>query len=62
MTIRELQEKLMNIKEELQDKDIKVMASNGNLIPPEINYILKDGTNINKDATNVSFVLLGAIK
>lgn len=41
MTVRELTKKLKSIKEELQDKEIVVIAKNGLEVPPDIKYKLR---------------------
>jgi len=50
MTVKELVRKLSNLKEELQDKEIVIIAENGMLLPPVTHFILND----KYDAFNIS--------
>ncbi len=58
MTIRNLIKNLSLIKNELQDKEIVIRTENGELLSPDIKFVLKDKFNMDKTKENVEFVIL----
>jgi len=57
-TVFELIIKLQNIKEELKDKEVLVVAENGLLVEPEIKVSLKDYSKHDKTKENVEYIVL----
>jgi len=58
MTVRKLAKELSLIKEELQDKEIVIRTENGELLSPDIKFILKDKFDMNKTKENVESIIL----
>lgn len=57
VTVRELTKYLSNIKEELQDKEIKIISENDLVLNPEIKYVLKDHS-LDKTKDNVEYLII----
>jgi len=57
MKVKELILELKNLKSELQDKDVYVIAENGLTMPPEIKFVLKV-QNLEISGKNVEYVVL----
>lgn len=61
MTVNDLIVKLLNIKPELREKEFLIQAKNGQYLPPEIKFYLKDRFNpLDKSEENVEFVTIAA--
>lgn len=59
MTVKELINNLSNLKEELQDKEIKMYSPNGFFIEPEIKLNLINEMDChNKSKDNVKYVII----
>jgi len=59
MQVKHLIRKLQLLKPELQEKDIFVIGGNGLLMPPDINFTLKDyNKTLDKSKENVLYVVL----
>ena len=58
MTVKQLAAQLNAIKEELQDKEIVSIASNGMMFEPTIKFALKKGYVIQIDKESVDKVVL----
>lgn len=60
MTVEKLIRELKSLKPELQKKEVKVLAINGELYCPKVKIILKDPNNIwDKSDKNVEAIFLG---
>ena len=57
-TVKSLARELMSLKAELQDVEVKVLMPNGELMTPEIKFVLKDRLNLDKTKENVDFIYL----
>jgi hypothetical protein len=58
MTVRQLAKDLSRIKEELQDKDVKIIFPNGELNIFDIKFLLVDKMNMDKTKENVECIVL----
>lgn len=58
MTVKTLARDLISLKTELQDKEVKVLMPNGELLPCKIKFVLKDKFNMDKTKENVDFIYL----
>lgn len=58
VTVRELRKTLENIKEELQDKDVKVVAENGLKLPAIIHYQKIDRLKLDLSKDNIECVII----
>jgi hypothetical protein len=59
MTLNDFIVKLQDIREDLRDKEIKILAMNGLLFSPEVNYKLLDQNKpLDKSAKNVEMIVL----
>lgn len=59
MTVKELTYALSNLKPELQDKEVVVLAKNGLAVTPFVGFKLKDPTKIHdKSKDNVESVII----
>lgn len=58
MTVKTLARDLISLKKELQDKEVKVLMPNGELLPCKIKFVLKDKFNMDKTKENVDFIYL----
>ncbi len=57
MTVRKLIKELILLKDELQDSEIAIRNAHGELVSPEIRFVLREKGNMNKTKENVEFVL-----
>jgi len=57
MKLKEFIKQLDNIKAELKDTDIFIIAKNGVMVAPEIKFSLKD-YSLDKTKNNVDFIVL----
>jgi len=58
VTVNQLAKQLLNIRPDLQDKEVFVYTKNGMLVPPDVKFHLKDLGNISKDKKNVEAIVL----
>lgn len=58
MTVRQLTKELILIKDSLQDKEVVIRTENGELLSPDVKFVLKDKFNMDKTKENVEFVIL----
>ena len=58
MTVRQLTKELILIKDELQDKKVVIRTENGELLSPDVRFILKDKFNMDKTNENVESIIL----
>ena len=58
MTARQLAKKLASLKESLQDKEVKVIAPNGEMFSGEIKFVTKEQYNLNLTKENVDYIWL----
>ena len=59
LTVRELANRLLKVREDLQDKEIVIINENGTETPPEIKFVLKDEYDVlNKSSENVEKIVL----
>jgi hypothetical protein len=58
MTVKQLARELASLKDELQDKEVVIRSSNGDLITPDVKFVLKDKFNMDKTKENVECVIL----
>ena len=58
MTARQLARELLNLKEELQDKEVVIRAENGELIPADVRLILKDPYKLEFTKEGVDKIIL----
>lgn len=59
MTARRLAIELIHLKEELKDKEVKIMYPNGEIATFDIKFVLKDKFNLDKTKENVDYIILG---
>ncbi len=58
MTVKTLARDLISLKTELQDKEVKVLMPNGEVMSFEIKFVLKDKFNMDKSKENVDYIYL----
>ncbi len=58
MTVKNLARDLISLKTELQDKEVKVLMPNGEVMPFDIKFVLKDKSNMEKTKENVDYIYL----
>lgn len=58
MSVRTLARDLASLKTELQDKEVKVLMPNGEILPCTIKFVLKDKFKMDKTKENVDFIYL----
>lgn len=58
MTVRTLTKTLAALKESLQDKEVVIRCENGQLLSPDIKFVLKEQGNLDLTKENVEFVIL----
>jgi hypothetical protein len=58
MTVKELTDVLLRIKPSLQNTEIKVRYQNGEWHSPDIKFMLKEMSNLDKTPENVEFIAL----
>lgn len=58
MNVKTLARDLNYLKSELQDKEVRVLMPNGEIMPCEIKFVLKDKTNMDKTKENVEYIYL----
>ena len=58
MTVRQLTKELILIKDELQDKPVVIKTENGELLEPDVKFVLKDRFNMDKTEENVESIIL----
>ena len=58
MTVRNLARELSAIKEELQDKEVKIIYQNGNVGSFEIKFVPKERFNLDKTNENIDYIIL----
>ena len=60
MTVRDFAQELLKIKPELQDKEVKIKAENGLMLPARILYQIKDfGINWDITKENIEYIVIG---
>lgn len=58
-TVKGLTKLLSNLKDELQDKPVYIKDKEGNLVPFDVKFILKDPMNVwDKSKDNVESIIL----
>ena len=57
-TVSQLIRQLQNLKPELQEKEVMVIAQNGLLMEPQIKFSVKEKGNLDKTKENVEYVVL----
>ncbi len=58
MTVKTLARDLISLKPELQDKKVKVLMPNGEIMDCDIKFVLKDKFNMDKTSENVEYIYL----
>ena len=58
MKLKEFIKQLETVKDELQDKDVFIIAKNGIMISPEIKFSLRNYDLLDKTKKNVEFILI----
>lgn len=58
MTVRTLARDLISLKTELQDKEVKVLMPNGEIMSCNIKFVLKEQFNLDKSKENVEYIYL----
>jgi len=58
VTVNQLAKQLLNLKNELQNKEVFIYTKHGMLIPPEIKFHLKDLSDLSKNEKNVESIVL----
>jgi len=58
MTVRQLANQLVSIKESLQDKEVKIEYKNGEIAVFDIKFVLKDKFKMDKTNENVEYIIL----
>ena len=58
MTVRQLARELSSIKEELQDKEVKIVYQNGVVGSFSIKFVPKERFNLDKTNENIDFIIL----
>jgi len=58
MMVKELIKNLQNIKQSLQEKEIVTMGENGIYHQPEIAFVMKDYSKLDKSKKNIDYIVL----
>lgn len=58
MTVKQLSIALSQIKPSLQDKEVKVLAPNGEMFSGDIKFVTKEEFNIDLNEENVDYIWL----
>lgn len=58
MTVRKFINDLINLREDLKDKDISIVAQNGLLLTPKIKFLKKEKYSLDLSSKNVESVVI----
>lgn len=58
MTVNELSRQLKTLKSELQDKQVKVLIPNGEIMCGKVKFVLKDKMNFDLTNENVDYIYI----